>query len=105
MHEITFTNPKGDVRRVIKAEPGENLREAAIRNKFGIYPHLFKILNCRGRGLCTSCAVEIESGNAAPRNEVEDAALKSKLAGKPNLRLACQVAVEDDLIVKTQGSF
>ncbi len=105
MYEITFINPKGKVRRIIKVEPGENLREAAIRNKFGIYPHLFKILNCRGRGLCTSCAVEIESGKTSPPNDVENKALKSKMAKKPNLRLACQLTVEDDLVVKTQGSF
>ena len=36
--------------RTIEVETGENLREAAIRNKFSIYPHITKILNCRGAG-------------------------------------------------------
>lgn len=105
MLEITFLDPKGGIRRKIKAEPGENLRQAAIRSKFGLYPHVFKILNCRGRGLCTSCAVEVVSGNLAPRNEVENDKLKSKIPSRPNIRLACQVSVTDNLVVKTQGSF
>ena len=105
MHEVTFVNPNGKVRRKIKVEPGENLREAAIRNKFGVYPHIFKILNCRGRGLCTSCAVEIESGQVAPRNDVENEKLEKQIAKKPNTRLACQVAVTDNIVVKLRSPF
>lgn len=105
MLEITFVDPGGKVRRKIKVEPGENLRQAAIKNRFGIYPHVFKILNCRGRGLCTSCAVEIVSGDVAPRNDLENDKLKSRIGSKPNLRLACQVSVAGNLVVKTQGYF
>ena len=57
--------------RTIEVETGENLREAAIRNKFSIYPHITKILNCRGRGLCTTCTVQVLSGNLDPKNETE----------------------------------
>lgn len=105
MLEITFIGPNGKTRRKIQAESGENLRSAAIKSKFGIYPHVFKILNCRGRGLCTSCAVEIVSGNVSPRNDLENEKLKSKIQNQPGLRLACQVSVTDNLVVKTQGSF
>jgi len=104
MLEVTFLNPKGKVRRKIKVEPGENLRQAAIRNKFGLYPHLFKILNCRGQGLCTSCAVEIVSGDIDPRNAIEIQKLKSKINHVPGIRLACQVTVKDNLVVKTRSS-
>ena len=95
MLNITFEKQN----RTLKAEAGENLRELAIKNKLSVYPHLLKILNCRGRGLCTSCTVEIVSGKVAPRNEIE----QEKLAKKknPNLRLACQVTVEADLVVRT----
>lgn len=103
MLEITFVDPKGKVRRKIQAESGESLRAAAIRNKFSVYPHIKKILNCRGRGLCTSCAVEVVSGGVAPRNQIEDEKLKS--AKSPGIRLACQLAVTDNLVVKTQSSF
>ena len=84
--------------RTIEAEEGENLREVSIRNKFSIYPHITKILNCRGRGLCTACTVQVLSGKLEPRNEVE----AEKLSKKPDdFRMACQVAVTDDLVVRT----
>lgn len=94
MLEIEFVKQK----RTVRVESGENLREAAIKNKLSIYPHIFKILNCRGRGLCTSCTVEIVSGNVAPRNDVENEKLKEK---KPHIRLACQITVTDNLVVRT----
>jgi ferredoxin len=85
--------------RTIQVEPGENLREAAIRNKCSLYPHIFKILNCRGRGLCTSCTVVIISGKVAPKNELETEKLAKKK--NPDLRLACQITVEDNLVIRT----
>lgn len=94
MLEVKFENLK----RTIKVEPGANLREAAIKNKLSIYPHILKILNCRGRGLCTSCKVEILSGKVDPRNAVESEKLQKK---NPGVRLACQVTVNDNLVVRT----
>ncbi len=84
--------------RTIEVEPGSNLREATINNKLSIYKHMFKILNCRGRGLCTSCKVEIVSGKVDPRNEIEQDKLKK---ADLNVRLACQITVQDNLVVKT----
>jgi ferredoxin len=84
--------------RTIEVKTGENLREAAIRNKFSIYPHITKILNCRGRGLCTTCTVQILAGNPDPRNETET----DKLGKKPDdFRMACQMTVTGDLVVRT----
>ena len=84
--------------RTIEAEEGENLREVSIRNKFSIYPHITKILNCRGRGLCTACTVQVLSGKLEPRNDVET----DKLQKKPDdFRMACQVAITDNLVVRT----
>ena len=97
MLEIEFVKQK----RTIRAEEGETVREAAIRNKLSIYPHIFKILNCRGRGLCHSCAMEVVSGNTAPRNDIENQQLSGKLDKNPRLRLACQVKVSDNMVVKT----
>ena len=94
MHKVHFEREN----RTIQVESGENLRQAAIRNKFSIYAHIHKILNCRGRGLCTACTVQVVAGNVEPRNETET----EKLAKKPtDFRMACQVAVNDDLVVKT----
>lgn len=94
MLKIQFENQN----RTIKVEPGANLREAAIQNKISVYPHIRKILNCRGRGLCTSCTVEIVSGKVEPRNDVENEKLAQK---STNIRLACQITVNDDLVVRT----
>ena len=97
MLEIEFVRQK----RTIKAKEGETIRETAIRNKLSIYSHIFKILNCRGRGLCHSCVVEVVSGNIAPRNDIENQQLAGKLEKNPKLRLACQVKVSDHLVVRT----
>ena len=94
MHKVHFEREN----RTIQVESGENLRQAAIRNKFSIYAHIHKILNCRGRGLFTACTVQIVAGNVEPRNEIEVV----KLTKMPSdFRMACQVAVNDDLVVKT----
>jgi ferredoxin len=94
MLEVQFE----DQNRTFKVEPGANLREAAIGQKLSVYSHVFKILNCRGRGLCTSCKVEIVSGNVDPRNDIENEKLKDK---DPAIRLACQLTVNDNLVVRT----
>ena len=97
MLEIYFAKQK----RTIKAKEGETIREAAINGKLRIYPHIFKILNCRGRGHCHSCAIEIVSGTTNPKNEIENQQLTKKLIKNPNLRLACQVRVSDNMVIKT----
>ncbi len=97
MLEVTFEKQK----RTLKMEPGANLREAAIAAKLGVYAHIFKLLNCRGRGLCASCRVEIVSGQVTERNEVENKNLAKALKKNPNLRLACQITVENNLVVRT----
>ena len=97
MLEVRFENHH----RTIQVEPGANLRETAIGAKVGIYAHLFKLLNCRGRGLCSSCRVEILSGQVADRNEVENKNLAKALQKIPNLRLACQITVEHNLGVRS----
>ena len=97
MLEIHFAKQN----RTIKAKEGETIREAAIKSKLSIYPHIFKILNCRGRGHCHSCAIEIVSGTTNPKNEIENQQLTKKLIKNPNLRLACQVRVSDNMVIKT----
>ena len=97
MLDIKFENHD----RTLQVEPGTNLREAAIAAKLGIYAHVFKILNCRGRGLCASCRVEVVSGQVEERNEVENKNLAKALKKNPNLRLGCQITVNDNLVVRT----
>ena len=97
MLEIKFETQN----KTIEVAPGVNLREAAIAEKIGIYAHIFKLLNCRGRGLCTTCRVEIVSGEVTPRNDLENKNLKKPLKKNPNLRLACQITVDDNLVVRS----
>ncbi len=97
MLEVRFENHH----RTIQVEPGANLRKAAIGAKLGIYAHIYKLLNCRGRGLCSSCRVEIVSGQVADRNEVENKNLAKALKKIPNLRLACQITVDHNLVVRS----
>ena len=97
MPEVSFTNQNIK----INVERGTNLREAAIKEYISIYPHVFKILNCRGRGLCVSCVVEVVSGEVDPPNEIELEKLKKKRDKNPNLRLGCQINVNSDLEIKT----
>lgn len=97
MPQIEFVKEK----RFVSVEAGTNLREAAIKEYISLYPHIFKILNCRGRGLCTSCVVEILSGKVNPPDEIESQKMKKKLEGNPNLRLGCQITVDNDIKVRT----
>ena len=97
MPEIEFVREK----RVVTVEPGANLREVAIREYISLYPHILKILNCRGRGLCTSCVVEIVSDEMDSISEIEKEKIQKKLKKNPNLRLGCQVTVNHDIKVRT----
>ncbi|MFQ5716470.1 MAG: 2Fe-2S iron-sulfur cluster-binding protein [Nitrospinales bacterium] len=97
MPEISFVNQN----RKITVEQGANLREAAIKEYVSLYPHIFKILNCRGHALCGTCVVEIVSGQIDPPNDSEKKKLKKKLAKNPKLRLACQLTIKNDLEVRT----
>ncbi|MFQ5672450.1 MAG: 2Fe-2S iron-sulfur cluster-binding protein [Nitrospinales bacterium] len=97
MPVVSFVNQK----RKITVETGANLREAAIKEYISVYPHVFKILNCRGNSLCGTCAVEIVSGQVDPPNDREKEKLKNRLKKNPNIRLACQLTVKDDLEVRT----
>ncbi|MEC7641152.1 MAG: 2Fe-2S iron-sulfur cluster-binding protein [Nitrospinota bacterium] len=87
--------------RKLTVESGANLREAAIKEYLSVYPHLFKILNCRGNSMCGTCAVEIVSGEVDPPGEKEQRKIKGRLKKNPTIRLACQVAVKGDLEVRT----
>jgi len=97
MPEISFVKQN----RKITVENGANLRSAAIHEYLSIYPHIFKILNCRGNSLCGTCAVEIVSGKVDPPNDREKEKLGGKLKKNPNIRLACQLTVNGDLEVRT----
>ena len=51
--------------------------------------------------MCGTCLVRIESDELESLNEVEKKKLKNKLLEDPNLRLACQLTINNDLKIYT----
>jgi len=90
----------------VECLPGSNLRMVLLRARLPLYNSVTAALNCRGNGVCGTCAVRIE-GEASPPTPAE----QQRLAIFPHrpdagLRLACQVSVLGDLVVtKPAGLF
>lgn len=87
-----------------EAEPGANLRELALRHGVQLYRSFHVPLNCRGKGKCGSCRVEVSDPAAVvpverTPSEVQHLAVAFSDA---TTRLACQVGVNGDLSVLTQ---
>jgi len=98
MPELFFVNEN----KKFNLDTGVNLRKASIDGDVGIYSNIFKkLFNCRGKGMCGTCLVRIESDELESLNEVEKKKLKNKLLEDPNLRLACQLTINNDLKIYT----
>jgi ferredoxin len=91
----------------IKCEPGSRLRNVLLRAS-GINPHndATAFANCGGNGICGTCAVEVETmdvgENVSEQSNQEGRRMRfPPLRGSdvPNLRLACQTKVLDDVRV------
>ena len=92
--------------RAFEAEPGTNLRQLMLKVNVPPYQGFDQLLNCRGHNFCGTCAVEVVDGKgASPRGKDEEATLMGTLAivrsVEKNVRLACQMAVSGDMVVKT----
>lgn len=86
------------------AEPGENLRALARRVGVDLYRSWHKLLNCRAKGKCGSCRVEVSLAAAvspAERTPAEHKHLDGRFSDAAT-RLACQVCVDADVSVLTQ---
>jgi ferredoxin len=55
---------------------------------------------CGGNARCTTCRVEVLSGDPGPMTEPEAARLDRVEDRTPSMRLSCQVQVNDDLDVR-----
>lgn len=89
----------------IECTVGDELREALL--EAGLSPHngASNYANCGGRGVCGTCAVEVEGPTSAMDEEE-----RSRLSKWPHdldsgLRLACQTHVEGDVAVRKHGGF
>lgn len=84
--------------RTIEVEPGQNLRSALLDNDIEVYTFRDKILNCRGKGLCGTCRIEVVEGPG-----LSDASLYERIRVRdlPNGRLACQTRCYQDAVIRT----
>ena len=55
---------------------------------------------CGGNARCTTCRVEVVSGEFGPMGEAEEAILATKGDLGPNTRLSCQIRLNSDVHVK-----
>lgn len=55
---------------------------------------------CGGNARCTTCRVEIVSGDPGPIREAEKTVMATKADMTEHMRLSCQIRVVDDLHIK-----
>ena len=58
---------------------------------------------CGGNARCTTCRVQVVSGDPGPMDELEQARLAREASLGPDIRLSCQIRVESDLTVSVLG--
>ncbi len=58
---------------------------------------------CGGNARCTTCKVQVVSGEVAPMGDLERERLAREATLGPDIRLSCQVRVESDLTVCVLG--
>ncbi len=82
----------------VEVPAGANLRQTALENGVEVYQAEAKVLNCRGRGLCGTCRMEVSPERAASsRTKAE---LKQIKFGSD--RLSCQTQIHGDCTVTTK---
>lgn len=78
----------------IKVERGAILRDALLERGFPVYGTLSRYANCGGRGLCSTCTVEVDPA-PEPTHWHDAAAVRF---GYP--RLSCCITVTEPLTVR-----
>jgi len=92
MHSITAETASGPVS--FEAEEGRKLVLAIEDNGIDI------LHRCGGNARCTTCRVEVLSGDPGPIGEAEKNILATKSDLGDHTRLSCQVRIMDDLKVR-----
>lgn len=92
MAQITAETANGTV--VFDCESGRKLVLCLEDNGVDI------LHRCGGNARCTTCRVEIISGEVAEMGEAERAILSTKADLPPNTRLSCQIRPSGDIHVK-----
>ncbi|NHN47936.1 2Fe-2S iron-sulfur cluster binding domain-containing protein [Halostella sp. JP-L12] len=92
--EVPITVVTGTGETTVEVERGTNLREALLERGFPVYGTLSRHANCGGRGLCSTCTVEVDPA-PEPTHWHDAAAVRF---GYP--RLSCCIDVEEPMMVK-----
>lgn len=92
--KILVTVISGDEETTIEVERGDNLRDALLDRGFSVYRTVSQYANCGGRGLCSTCTVEVDP--APELTHWHDAA--AVRFGYP--RLSCCIEVEGPMTVR-----
>jgi len=114
MPVVNFVNEK----KQIEVPEGANLRHEAKKHGIGLYPHVHKLMNCHGFGMCGTCRVLISKGadNANEMTWQERSQFRLGVCAMANLgtatmafignedtmRLACRTTVHGDMDVVTK---
>ncbi len=91
---VPVTVITGQEETVIEVDRGDVLRDALLEEGFSVYGTVSRHLNCGGRGLCSTCTVEV-SPAPDPTHWHDAAAVRF---GYP--RLSCCIEVEEPLTVR-----
>lgn len=91
--------------QAVECPEGANLRLVLVRARLPLYTSAARALNCRGRGLCGTCAVEIQGPVSEPTPAEQRRLARPPFAADSGLRLACQCKVLGDLEVTKRRGF
>jgi ferredoxin len=87
--------------RTLEVPENANLREVLLVNGVDVYRAPDDLLNCRGRGLCGTCLVEVEPAAAVTGVTFREKARLWQYEGRP-MRLSCQAKVVADCRILTR---
>ena len=111
---VIVTFETASEKKSIHIQKGELLRSAMLKSGHSPHNGRSRLINCRGLGTCGTCAVEIYCSSDASiepheRSRKEEIRLSFPPHGSasqsPYLRLACQVQVFDDIVLKKRTGF
>lgn len=91
---IPITVINGEEETTIEVDRGDILRDALLERGFPVYGTVSQYANCGGRGLCSTCTVEVDPA-PEPTHWHDAAAVQF---GYP--RLSCCIEVEEPLTVR-----
>lgn len=78
----------------LEVKRGTILRQVLQENKLSPHDSITRYLNCRGRGVCALCSVQLDGSEPEPNQWLD------RLTTKFGWRLSCKVPVDRNLIVR-----